>query len=77
MKMKTDHELSPEQKSFVRRVVSDPVLFATHVLGVTLWQREIEILHSIKSRRRTAVKACHGVGKTFTLAVAALWWLGR
>src|ERR1700730_9748440 len=75
--MKTDHELSPEQKSFVRRVVSNPVLFATHVLGVTLWQLEIEILRSIKSHRRTAVKACHGVGKTFTLAVAALWWLAR
>jgi phage terminase large subunit len=75
--MKTDQELSPEQKSFVRKVVSNPVLFATHVLGVTLWQREIEILRSIKSHRRTAVKACHGVGKTFTLAVAALWWLAR
>ena len=23
------------------------------------------------------MKACHGVGKTFTLAVAALWWLAR
>lgn len=77
MKMKTDQEFSPEQKSFVRKVVSDPVLFATHVLGVTLWQREVEILRSIKTRRRTAVKACHGVGKTFTLAVAALWWLAR
>jgi terminase large subunit-like protein len=39
--------------------------------------REAEILQSIKTNRRTAVKACHGVGKTFTLAVAALWWLAR
>ncbi len=23
------------------------------------------------------MKACHGIGKTFTLAVAALWWLAR
>ena len=23
------------------------------------------------------MKACHGVGKTFTLAMAALWWLAR
>ena len=23
------------------------------------------------------MKACHGVGKTFTIAVAALWWLAR
>lgn len=77
-KKKTDQEeLSAEQKSFVRKVISDPVLFATHVLGVDLWQREAEILRSIKTHRRSAVKACHGVGKTFTLAVAALWWLAR
>ncbi|MFZ0678106.1 hypothetical protein [Candidatus Binatus sp.] len=74
---KTDQELSAEQKSFIRKVVGDPALFATHVLGVDLWQREAEILRSIKTHRRTAVKACHGVGKTFTLAAAALWWLAR
>ncbi len=70
-------ELSAEQQAFVRRVMRDPVLFATHILGIDLWPRETEILRSIKNHRRTAVKACHGVGKTFTLAVAALWWLAR
>ena len=75
--MKSNHNLSAEQISFVKEVVRDPVLFARHVLGVTLWEREAEILRSIKSHRRTAVKACHGVGKTFTLATAALWWLAR
>jgi len=78
MKMtNSQQQLSPEQIVFVKKVVSDPVLFATHILGVNLWKREIEILQSIKSHRRTAVKACHGVGKTFSLAVAALWWLAR
>ncbi len=70
-------ELSPEQKGFVKKVVRDPVLFATHILGVDLWPREAEILRAIRDLRRTAIKACHGVGKTFTLAVAALWWLAR
>ena len=46
-------------------------------LGVDLWEREVEIVQAIKSYRRTAIKACHGVGKTFTLAVSALWWLAR
>jgi phage terminase large subunit len=75
--MMNNNELSPEQIAFVRKVVGDPVLFATHILGVDLWQREVDILRSIKNRRRTAVKACHGVGKTFSLGVAALWWLAR
>src|SRR6266851_7185744 len=77
MTTNTNDELSAEQEAFVRNVVSDPVLFANHILGVSLWEREVEILRSIKTHRRTAVKACHGVGKTFTLAVAALWWLAR
>jgi phage terminase large subunit len=77
MKTKNSHELSAQQKQYVRNIVRDPALFATHILGVSLWDREAEILQSIKASRRTAVKACHGVGKTFTLAVAALWWLAR
>ena len=64
--------LSSEQKEYARRVIQDPVLFASHVLGVDLWAREVEIVQTIKSHRRTAIKACHGMGKTFTLAVSAL-----
>jgi len=70
-------DLTDEQKKYARRVIQDPVLFASHVLGMDLWAREVELLRTIKSHRRTAIKACHGVGKTFTLAVAALWWLAR
>jgi phage terminase large subunit len=70
-------ELSAEQKAFVRQVMKDPVLFAKSILGVQVWKGQVEILRSIKSRRRTAVKACHSAGKTFALAIAALWWLAR
>jgi phage terminase large subunit len=77
MKTKNNNDLSAKQKAFVQKVVRDPVLFAKHFLGVDLWESEVEILRSIQRRRRTAIKACHGVGKTFTLAVAALWWLAR
>jgi phage terminase large subunit len=71
------HELSSQQRTLARRVVSDPVLFATAVLGAQLWERQIEILRSIQNCRRTAIRSCHGVGKTYALAVAALWWLAR
>ncbi len=76
--MKTEkHELSPQQKTLARRVVTDPVLFGTNVLGAQLWEQQIEILHSIQNCRRTVIRSCHGVGKTYALAVAALWWLAR
>jgi hypothetical protein len=76
-KTKTSNELTPEQKAFVRKALRDPVVFATHVLGVDLWEREVELLRSIQNNRRTAIRACHAVGKTFTLAAATLWWLAR
>jgi phage terminase large subunit len=75
--MKNDSALSGKQKETFKRIVKDPVLFASHVLGANLWEKEVEILRSIDKNRRTAVKACHGVGKTFILAVAVLWWLAR
>jgi phage terminase large subunit len=75
--MKSNDQLTTEQKAYLQKVIGDPVLFATHILGVALWDRQVEILRSIEQHRRTAVKACHGVGKTFSLAIAALWWLSR
>jgi phage terminase large subunit len=75
--MKNNDKLTPQQIEYLRNIVLDPVLFATQVLGAELWERQIEILRSIQRNRRTAIKACHGVGKTFILAVAALWWLAR
>jgi len=77
MKKKSNGDLTDEQKLYVRQTLRDPVLFAIRILGVTLWEREVEILRSIEHNRRTAVKACHGIGKTFILAVAVLWWLAR
>ena len=63
--------LTPEQIAIFKNVVRDPVLFASHVLGLDLWPREAEILRSIKAQRRTAIKACHSVAKP------SLWPLRR
>ena len=52
----------------------DPVVFASRVFGADLWQTQRDILHAVASERRTAVKACHASGKTFTAAIAALWF---
>jgi hypothetical protein len=80
MKAPLEHDggqLNANQQEHLQKTFSNPVRFATQVLGVTLWKRQIEILRSIQSRRRTAVKACHASGKTFALAIATLWWLTR
>lgn len=66
MRTKNNNELSNEQKSSVSKMLIDPVLFAIHILGVVLWEREAAILQSIRTHRRTAIKAAHGVGKTYS-----------
>ena len=49
--------------------------FAADVLGVTLWSKQQEVLNALANHRRVAVKSGNGLGKDFTAAVAALWFL--
>jgi hypothetical protein len=75
--MASQIELTDKEKQQLRFLFNDPARFANLVFGAQLWSREAELLESIKGCRRTAIKACHGAGKTYTLALAALWWLAR
>ena len=68
---------TPEQKAIAIETLKDPVLFAKRMLGSDCWSLQAEILRSIAFNPRTAVKACHSSSKTFTLALAVLWWLAR
>jgi len=53
----------------------DPEGWADQRARAFLWSKQREILRSIKDHRRTAVKSCHGPGKSFTAAHAVAWWL--
>lgn len=74
-----------EQLAALRPVVGDtagleqyrdrPVEFAGEVLGVELWSKQREILNTLRDHSRVSVRAAHSVGKTFTAAAAALWFL--
>lgn len=53
----------------------NPVLWAEEVLGVTLWSKQKEMLMSVVHNKRTAVKSCHSSGKSYTMGIAACWWV--
>lgn len=40
-----------------------------------LWSKQVEIAGSVIEHRRTAVKSCHGVGKSFLAARLICWWI--
>lgn len=64
-----------EQEARERVYMTDPVAWAEEVLGVVLWSKQKEILRSIANNKRTAVKSCHSIGKTYTCAIASAWWV--
>ena len=53
----------------------NPVKFANTGLGVKPWRKQEEILDAIARYNYVAVRSCNGSGKTFTAALATLWWL--
>ena len=60
----------------LKRCATDPLFFCEHVIGGEQpWQRQAEILTALCDAGRVAVRSGHGVGKTWTAARAALWYL--
>jgi len=45
------------------------------VLRENIWSKQEEICQSVVDNRYTAVKACHGPGKSFIAARIGCWWL--
>lgn len=52
----------------------NPADWIHDVLGEHTWSKQTEICESIVTNRYTAVKACHGPGKSFIAARIGTWW---
>lgn len=79
--IQADQQLDPAEKAaqiaLIEREVYtiDPVLWGKLKLGEHWWSKQREIAESVRDNRRTAVQSSHGVGKSFTAARIACWWL--
>jgi len=67
--------LIPIELEGIRRSRRDPVWFVRHVLTVDPWAKQEAVLRAVRDYRRTAVRSCHGIGKTRVAAWVALWFL--
>ena len=56
-------------------LLADPCLWVDATTHEFLWSKQREILNSVAQNRRTAVRTCHGCGKSYVAARAAVWWL--
>jgi hypothetical protein len=52
----------------------DPRGFVHDVLRESTWSKQDEIMRSVVENKRTAVKACHGPGKSHIAARIVSWW---
>lgn len=66
-----------EKEMARRRLFDDGVAWIEERLGDTLWSKQKEIVRSIQTFRKTAVRSCHEVGKSFIAAAIVAWWLDR
>lgn len=57
------------------RYGAEPARWVEERLGQTVWSKQREILHAVRDHRRVAVRSGHGVGKSWTAALVACWWL--
>jgi phage terminase large subunit len=64
-----------DARAVLERIRADPVWFCREVLGLDPWSKQREVLESVRDHTRTAVRSCHGAGKTAIAARAVLWFL--
>ena len=57
------------------RYAHDPSGWAADKLNAHLWSKQRDIVASVVEHRRTAVKSCHGAGKSWTAGMLAAWWI--
>lgn len=70
-------KLQPDIEGKARRArwLADPIAWTQERRGAHVWSTQGEILHSVRDNTRTAVQSCHGIGKSWTAADVALWWI--
>lgn len=57
------------------RYDGEPVLWTTERAKGFVWSVPAKIMRSVVNHRRTAVPACHGLGKSWLSAQIAVWWI--
>ncbi len=68
-------KLTKQQEAKLMRVwMARPEKFFADVLGWEPWEKQIEILHSIRDNRETFVQSCNAAGKSWLAAGIVLWW---
>jgi hypothetical protein len=56
------------------RFKNDPCGYCQHVLGVELWDKQVEIVSALVKHKRVLVRSANAIGKSYIAACLALWF---
>lgn len=73
--MMTIQELQTAIAKGRKKYKNNPVRWIYEMLGTTLWSKQQAVVESVFFNRKTAVRSCHGAGKTFVAACIVLAFL--
>ena len=64
-----------QRKSDSERYLNDPAAWSEYMLGIKLWSKQRNIANDVVHNRNVAVKAAHGTGKSWLVAILICWWI--
>lgn len=67
--------MTQEELTFLKRCKDDPVFFCEKILGISLWNKQKEIMYSVRDNANTITVSCNAGGKSFVSAAIVLWFL--
>ncbi len=68
-------EAGVDQNEFRERVRNDPEWYLHNSLGLNPWEKEVEIIKSVRDHMKTLVAGCVSSGKTHATAGLVFWWM--
>jgi phage terminase large subunit len=73
--LKKTTPITEKDKQDIRKIQTEPNVFATQILGCKPWPMQSYILDAISKNKEVAVASCHAAGKSWLSARATLWFL--
>jgi len=71
----TDEAYIQVANAELEKIRTNPDYFFSDYLGVDLWEKERELVYSVRDHQKTTVRSNNSSGKTYTIARIALWFL--
>lgn len=68
-------EMPPSIQQFRKNIADDPAKIIKKIFNVTAWPKQCEIVSSVFTHKRTAVRGCVASTKSYGAAMSAILWL--